>query len=80
MSDIRSLSIKGDTAVLTFYAHGQKWEEPAKKCSTCHGNGEVTAEKAVVDYVNGGFLTDSIATCEDCDSYGWVPDYGPEEE
>lgn len=80
MSDIRSLYIKGDTAVFTFYAHGQKWEEPAKKCSTCHGNGEVTAEKAVVDYENGGFLTDSIATCEDCDSYGWVPDYGPEEE
>ena len=80
MSDIRSLYIKGDTAVFTFHAPGQKWEEPAKKCSTCHGNGEVTAEKAVVDYVNGGFLNDSIATCEDCDSYGWVPDDGPEEE
>ena len=88
MSGITTLEIKGDTslyitsdkAVFTFYAHGQKWEEPAKKCITCHGDGEVTAEKAVVDYVNGGFLDECIATCEDCDGYGWVPDHGQEEE
>jgi DnaJ-class molecular chaperone len=88
MSGITTLEIKGDTslyitsdkAVFTFYAHGQKWEEPAKKCITCYGDGEVTAEKAVVDYVNGGFLDECIATCEDCDGYGWVPDHGQEEE
>ena len=88
MSGITTLEIKGDTslyitsdkAVFIFYAHGQKWEEPAKKCITCYGNGEVTAEKAVVDYVNGGFLDECIVTCEDCDSYGWVPDHGQEEE
>jgi len=88
MSGITTLEIKGDTslyitsdkAVFIFYAHGQKWEEPAKKCITCHGDGEVTAEKAVVDYVNGGFLDECIATCEDCDGYGWVPDHGQEEE
>jgi len=77
---VRSLSVTADGAVFSFSAHGQRWEEPAKKCTVCHGDGERMAERPVVDYVNGGFLSEVNVTCEDCEGYGYVPDHGQEEE
>lgn len=47
--------------------------ETVQECKLCEGRGETMVEHAVVDYMNGGYLTDRLDTCPDCDGEGHVP-------
>ena len=67
------LEIRGNEANFVFYsADGQRFLEPAQKCQECDATGEVEGEKAVVDYVNGGYLVEVVDTCEKCEGMGYV--------
>lgn len=43
-----------------------------KQCPECGGDGRVEYERAVVDYVNGGYLEGYMDICETCDGAGEV--------
>jgi len=43
-------------------------------CPECGGVGIAEYERPVVDYVNGGYLKDSMEVCELCDGYGEIED------
>lgn len=46
------------------------WEIVAE-CEECEGTGSVSSEIAVVDFMNGGYLTERIADCPECEGSGW---------
>ena len=48
------------------------WEE-VLECDWCEGTGTVTGETFRIDYDHGGYLTDKLDTCPDCDGEGHVP-------
>lgn len=69
------LEVKGSEANFVFYsADGQRFLEPAKKCTDCNATGQVDGEEAVVDYVSGGSLVEVVATCLECEGLGFVVD------
>lgn len=43
------------------------------QCPVCGGEGEYEVEFAVVDHMNGGYLSTEIETCALCDGFGEVP-------
>jgi len=45
--------------------------ETVLECDGCDATGTVSAEVAVVDFENGGYLTTAPADCPDCDGRGW---------
>jgi len=70
---LSGLIIDNGKANFVFYGpDGRKFEEPAKECKECSGTGEVSLDKPVIDYVNGGYLEEINGTCEDCEGYGYV--------
>jgi len=67
------LEINNGKANFVFYGpEGRRFEEPARECKECSGTGEVSLDKPVIDYVNGGYLEEINGTCEDCEGYGYV--------
>lgn len=75
------LVIEGSKANFVFYSpDGQKFYEPAKRCSECDASGQVLGEKAIVDYVNGGSLVEIVAMCPECDGMGFIVDDSNGEE
>jgi DnaJ-class molecular chaperone len=51
-----------------------------KPCPECDGEGRREYTRAVIDYVNGGYLEGYMDTCEDCGGYGEVEADEDEEE
>lgn len=43
-----------------------------KTCPECDGFGQYLGEKAIVDYVNGGFYDEVLVECEECEGSGEV--------
>ena len=41
-------------------------------CPECDGYGQYLGEKAIVDYVNGGFYDEVLVECEECEGLGEV--------
>jgi DnaJ-class molecular chaperone len=41
-------------------------------CPECDGYGQYLGEKAIVDYVNGGFYDEVLVECEECEGSGEV--------
>ena len=74
------LEVKGNEANFVFYsADGQRFLEPAKKCTDCDATGQVDGEIAHTDYVNGGSLVEIVATCLECEGLGFVVDDSDEQ-
>jgi len=51
-----------------------------KPCPECDGEGRREYTRAVIDYVNGGYLEGYMDTCEECGGYGEVEADEDEEE
>ena len=48
-----------------------------KTCPECDGYGQYLGEKAIVDYVNGGFYDEVLVECEECEGSGEVKKITP---
>ena len=67
------MNTDGNLAALSRHLHEQEeYEARFITCPECDGDGVCAYEEAVVDYVNGGYLTEVIDTCERCEGAGAI--------